>query len=86
MTTLIFVSISVMSCYGNVLTTSHGALRKCEYGHELIVRAEALSMMKEKKYFLGPISKEVQTGCQVTLTNGETVMSGKPCRRLMGEK
>jgi hypothetical protein len=85
MTTLIFVSISVMSCYGNVLTTK-GSVQRCEYGHEMIVKAESLSVMNEKKYLLGPLSKEVSIGCSVTLTNGETVMSGKPCRRLMGEK
>lgn len=85
MTTLIFVSISVMSCYGNFLTTK-GSLQRCEFGHEMIVKADQLSVMKDRKYLLGPISREIQIGCEVTLTNGEHLVSGKPCRKLIGAK
>ena len=85
MNTLIFVSISVMSCYGNVLTTK-GSMQRCEFGQEMIVKADQLSVMRDKQYLLGPISRELQVGCQVTLANGEYVMSGKPCRKLIGAK
>ncbi len=85
MNTLIFVSISVMSCYGNVLTTK-GSMQRCEFGHEMIVKADQLVVMKDRKYLLGPISKEIQVGCEVTLTNGDYVVSGKPCRKLIGAK
>ena len=81
MNTLVFVAISVMSCNGNV-----NNIQRCTYQKETIVRAEQLQILNEKLYFLGPISREVQKGCLVTLGNGDTLVSGKPCRRLMGEK
>lgn len=86
MNTLVFVSIAVMKCYGSVLTPQYGALQRCNFSHETIVKAESLSRLTDKRYFLGPISMSMQAGCSVTLTNGETLVSGKPCRNLVGEK
>lgn len=90
MNTLIFVSIAVMKCNLQMALIASNYVPdqplRCEYGKEVIVKAEQLSRMEEKKYLLGPYSRELQIGCIVTLANGDMLLSGKPCRRLMGEK
>lgn len=90
MNTLIFVSIAVMQCNWTMSVIDSGyhpdQPLRCVYGQEIIVKADQLQVMKEKKYLLGPISKQEQLGCVVTLSSGDKLFSGKPCRRLMGEK
>jgi hypothetical protein len=100
MNTLIFVSMAVMKCNLQMALISSNYQPdqplRCEYDKELIVKADQLSRMEEKKYLLGPISREPQVGpisrgepqvgCIVTLSNGDMLFSGKPCRRLVGEK
>jgi hypothetical protein len=77
---LVFVVIYSMSC------SAPGATPRCLFDKEVIVKAQDLKVLKDQKYMLGPISKEVSVGCKVTLENGNEYISGKTCRSMMGEK
>jgi len=84
MTNLLFVSLAMMTCWNT--TDKAQPLQRCVYKQEVIVRAEDLRSLNERKYLLGTISKKANVGCFITLSTGETVMSGNPCRRIFGEK
>jgi len=83
-TTILFVSLAVMECFGNVVTAT-GSIQRCVYSREVIVRAEDIRSLSERKYLLGPLTKTPSTGCFVTLSTGETVMVGKACRKVLGK-
>jgi hypothetical protein len=82
MTSLLFVSLAMMTCWN---TTDKNPLQRCVYKQEVIVRAEDLRSLNERKYLLGTISKKPSVGCFITLSTGETVMSGNPCRKVFGQ-
>ena len=81
MQTLIFISISVMSCSWIDSTSP-----RCTFNKEVIVRPQDLKRLESFRYGLGPISKVSNEGCKVTLTDNEILYGGKPCRILMGHK
>lgn len=81
MKTLIFISISVMSCSW---VSSNSP--RCTFNKEVIVRPQDLKRLESFKYSLGPVSRSTNEGCKVTLTDNEILYGGKPCRNLMGQK
>jgi hypothetical protein len=84
MNTLLFVAISAMSCKDQVLVGGE-ILKRCRFEKEIIVKAQALKELRDQRYLLGPVSPKPSVGCQILLENGEVVMGGKPCRKLMGQ-
>lgn len=86
MNTLLFLSLSVLSCENvGSFVGKHGVYR-CEFNREMIVNATEVKTMEDFRYFLGPVSKTVNLGCRMGLRNNTTVVHGKPCRKFFGEK